>query len=160
MCTTGGGPNVRQTYLNIILERCFGGTPRLRPLISISCGTSESAIQQSASVNKNVLVEERRRHIEQPLHSLNDRAVPDGETDSLENSNGIVVKMTLGSWTWKGGGRADTGPEIQCRRAFVNVRARSLPDTSDKRPQKALSQSALTSRWRRSGTSPMIISEM
>jgi len=50
VCTTGGGPDVRQTYLNMVLKRCFGGTPRLRPLINISCGTSESATQHSASV--------------------------------------------------------------------------------------------------------------
>lgn len=50
--------------------------------------------------------------IEWPLHSLNDRAVPEEKTDSLENLNGTGVKMTSGWCTWKGGGRASV-VEIQ-----------------------------------------------
>lgn len=94
--------------------------------------------------------------IEWPLHSLNDRAAPRRETDSLEDLNGIDVKATSDWWTWKGGDRADAH-----RIQWMSLNpSEKLPETSDKRPQNALSHSVLTSRCRRSGTSPMIILEM
>lgn len=45
----GGSDRMKEIYLNLGLWRCFGGTPRLSPLMTTSYEVWESPIQHSAA---------------------------------------------------------------------------------------------------------------